>query len=128
MGRVPNALWFSAGAVSLCLAGAGVVLPLLPTTPFVLLAAACFARGSDRAHAWLLRNRLFGPMVRRWQRERSVSLRAKIAAFVLIVVAIGTTVAFAVDRTWSRIVLAIVGCCVIAFVVRLPTARADGTE
>lgn len=66
-----------AGWVSLALAVLGVLLPGLPTTPFVLLAAACFSRASPRLHAWLLNHRQLGPMVRDWEAHRSLSLRIK---------------------------------------------------
>ncbi|MCU0941086.1 MAG: YbaN family protein [Hydrogenophaga sp.] len=69
-------LWL-AGTVSLGLGIVGVVLPGLPTTPFVLLAAACYARASPRLHRWLRAHRLFGPMVRDWETHRSLTRRTK---------------------------------------------------
>ena len=66
-----RALWLSAGLVALLLGVVGIFLPLLPTTPFVLLAAACFSRGSTRCERWLLSHRTFGPMVRDWRRHRA---------------------------------------------------------
>ena len=73
-----------AGIVALGLGLVGIFLPLLPTTPFVLLAAACFARGSERFHQWLLANRTFGPMVYEWERHRSLPYRTKVTAIVLM--------------------------------------------
>ena len=67
-----RALFFVAGMVSLTLAIAGVVLPVLPTTPLVLLAATCFARSYRPFHEWLIAHRLFGPMVREWHEHRSI--------------------------------------------------------
>ncbi|MEM9384398.1 MAG: YbaN family protein [Pseudomonadota bacterium] len=75
-------LWFSIGAIALALGALGVLLPLLPTTPFVLLAAYCFARSSRRCHRWLLEHALFGPLIIDWQREGAISRRAKVAAAV----------------------------------------------
>lgn len=69
-------LWL-AGTVSLGLGILGVALPGLPTTPFVLLAAACYAKASPRLHGWLRAHRLFGPMVRDWEAHRSLSRRTK---------------------------------------------------
>ena len=65
----------------------GVVLPLLPTTPFVLLAAFAAAKGSPRLHAWLTDHRIFGPVIRDWSASRSVARRPKIAASVAMIVA-----------------------------------------
>jgi uncharacterized membrane protein YbaN (DUF454 family) len=115
-----------AGVVFVGLAALGTVLPLLPTTPFVLVAAACFARSSSRAHAWLLDNRVFGPLIRNWQRDRSVTLRAKVTSIVLIVATIGSTALFATDSTLVRVILCTIGLGVITFLLQLrttPTGR-----
>ena len=79
-------LWLMAGGVSLLLGVAGIFLPLLPTTPFVLLAAACFSRGSTRCDAWLLHHPRFGPMVRDWRQHRAVPLRAKQLALAMMAI------------------------------------------
>ena len=76
-------LWL-AGCLSFALGVVGLVVPLLPTTPFVLLAAACWARASPRFHRWLARHRLFGPMVTSWERERAVPRRAKYWAIAMM--------------------------------------------
>lgn len=73
------------GVVSLALGGLGVVLPLLPTTPFVLLAAFAFAKSSDRLHRWLLDHPVFGPLIVDWQRHAAISRRAKLSAAISIV-------------------------------------------
>ncbi|QDC07993.1 DUF454 domain-containing protein [Oceanicola sp. D3] len=73
-------LWAAAGAVSLMLGVIGIVLPLLPTVPFVLLAAFCFARSSEKLHDWLLAHRTFGPMIVDWRRNGAIHRRAKLAA------------------------------------------------
>lgn len=70
-------LWWLLAYASLLLGLIGVVLPGLPTVPFVLLSAFAAARGSQRLHAWLLAHRQFGPMIRDWQAEGAVSRRAK---------------------------------------------------
>lgn len=75
------------GILCLGLAGLGFALPGLPGTPFLLLAAACFARSSPRLHGWLLANRLFGPIVHNWQESRSIPRRAKRLALATLAVA-----------------------------------------
>ncbi|MBU6165426.1 MAG: YbaN family protein [Alphaproteobacteria bacterium] len=73
-------LWILLGCTSLVLGIIGIVLPLLPTTPFVLLAAWAFANGSPRLHAWLLAHRSFGPLITNWQAHGAIAPRAKLLA------------------------------------------------
>lgn len=70
-------LLLSLGWIFVLLGAVGAILPLLPTTPFILLAAFCFARGSEKAHGWLLENRIFGPLLRDWENGGAISPRAK---------------------------------------------------
>ena len=65
----------------------GAALPLLPTTPFLLVAAACFAKSSPRMHKMLLQNKVFGPMIYHWQQSRSIPKRGKIIALLSMVLA-----------------------------------------
>jgi uncharacterized protein len=82
--RWQRALWLLAGACSLLAGIVGIFVPLLPTTPFVLLAAWCFSRGCGRCEAWLLQHPRFGPMVRQWRQHRAIPLRAKQLAWVMM--------------------------------------------
>ena len=82
-------LWLLIGLTSLALGIAGVVLPLLPTTPFVLLSAYCFARSSPRLHDWLLAHRLFGPLIRNWQHHGAITPRAKMLALLSMAAVFG---------------------------------------
>lgn len=112
-------LWICAGVLSLAVGLVGVFLPLLPTTPFVLLAAFCFSRGSERMEAWLVHHPRFGPMVRAWRLNRSVPLRAKqFATAMMAGSAIGTW--FVVHSLW-RWAPAVVCSCVALWLWRLPT-------
>lgn len=77
-------LWLVGGFVCLVTGVVGIVLPLLPTTPFVLLAAFCFSRGSARWEQWMLLHPHLGPMVRDWRANRAVPLRAKQLATVMM--------------------------------------------
>ena len=92
------------GFVFLALALVGVFLPLLPTTPFVLLAAACFAQSSERMHRWILANETFGPMVRDWEQKRCVSCRVKIIAISSMALVGGFSIFLALDTTAWRLV------------------------
>lgn len=73
-------LWLAVGLGFLALGLIGAVLPVLPTTPFLLVAAAAFARSSPRLHDWLLNHRLFGPPIRNWEDNGAISARAKTLA------------------------------------------------
>ena len=83
-----RALWVGLGLLSLLLAVLGAILPILPAFPFWIIAGACFARGSERLHRWLLRQPGVGPIVRRWDQERTVPVSVKWG--LIATVAIGT--------------------------------------
>ncbi|KFN44999.1 YbaN family protein [Arenimonas oryziterrae] len=78
--------WITSGLLALALGAIGIVLPVLPTVPFVLLAAYCFSRGSQRWENWLLNQPTLGPMVRDWREHRAVPLRAKQLATVMMTI------------------------------------------
>jgi uncharacterized membrane protein YbaN (DUF454 family) len=114
-------IWLLGGVLSLVLGIIGIFVPLLPTTPFVLLAAFCFARGSSRCERWLLGHRVFGPMVRDWRANRAVPLRAKQLASVMM--AFGSVMAafkLPLHLAWLP-----AACCagVAAWLWSLPTRR-----
>ncbi|MEI6419332.1 MAG: YbaN family protein [Sphingomonadales bacterium] len=90
-------LWIAAGCTCVALGAAGVVLPLLPTTPFVLLAAWCFARSSPRLHDWLLAHRLFGPLISNWRQHRAISRTAKRASLASMAAVLGISWVAGVD-------------------------------
>jgi uncharacterized protein len=119
--RWQRILWAAAGALALVIGLAGIFVPLLPTTPFVLLAAFCFSRGSTRWERWLLEHPRFGPIVRDWRERRAVPLRAKQFA----------TVMMAASSLWAAFVmpprvawLPALACTAVAvWLWRLPTRR-----
>ena len=76
-------LWITLGWLSVGLGIAGAVLPILPTTPFMLLAAYCFAHSSPRLHAWIVNHPTFGPPVRNWQSHGAITRRAKLLGLTL---------------------------------------------
>ena len=118
--------WTLFGVLSLIVAGVGVVLPLLPTTPFVLLAAGCFARSSPRMHAWLLRNPTFGPMIVKWEQKKCVSFKVKITAIAMMAVVGGASVVFFVPSgglTLAAIALIAVGCATVLSLKVCPPAE-----
>jgi hypothetical protein len=79
-----RALWVVLGTLFLLIAAIGVVLPVLPTTPFLLLTAGCYARGSTRFHHWLLNNRVFGRYLRDYYEGQGIPLRTKAVSLLFL--------------------------------------------
>jgi len=103
--------WRLLAILALTLGAIGVVLPGLPTTPFILLAAFAAARGSPPLHAWLRNHRLFGPMIIDWQREGAVSRKAKRAAIFSMVIC-AAVIAATAPKPW----MVAVGCSFMTIV------------
>jgi uncharacterized membrane protein YbaN (DUF454 family) len=103
------------------LAALGVVLPLLPTTPFLLLAAGCFARSSARFYRALLGNRIFGPLIRDWREHGAIPRRAKILAITLMLSVMTATALFAIPHPAGQIALLGFGVGLSVWLWRLPT-------
>lgn len=116
-----------AGIAALALGILGIALPILPTTPFILLAAGCFARSSLQFHAWLLRQPLAGPMIHEWQTHRSMPRRAKRAGFILMAVSFGSSILM-MDGLWHRLMLAMVGLILAYFLWRIPVREIEVIE
>ena len=114
-------LYLVAGSIALALGVLGIFLPLLPTTPFVLLAAACYARGSPRFHGWLLAHRTFGPLIHEWQRHRAIPYRTKLAAISLMSATLGVSIVFFIDPLWLKLLLAAVGLALVIWMWRIPS-------
>jgi uncharacterized membrane protein YbaN (DUF454 family) len=114
-------LWLAAGVVSLLLGLVGIVLPLLPTVPFVILAAFCFSKGSKRWEKWLLDHPKLGPYVRDWREHHAVPLRAKqLAIFMMACSCAGTWYFAPAKIAW----IPTVACAGVAtWLLRLPTRK-----
>jgi uncharacterized protein len=119
-GRFLRGVLLAAGFLASGLAILGAFLPLIPATPFLLLAAACFARSSPRLQRRLLASPVFGKYLEQWQRERTVPRAAKRRAYALVVLSFGLS-SFLVDRTWQRVLLVLLGVALLLFLSKLPT-------
>lgn len=80
MKHLSRQIWMTLGVLALACGIVGAVLPLIPTTPFILLAAYAFAQSSPRLHGWLLHHRIFGPLIRNWERNGAIDKRTKAIA------------------------------------------------
>jgi len=117
--------WTAGGAIFLAAALVGVAVPVLPTTPFLLLATACFLRGSARMHRWMLANRWFGDYLRRYREGRGIPLRTKLGAIALLWATIGLSVTFAVESWPVRIGLLAIAVAVTAHIAMIGRRRGN---
>ena len=115
-----------AGFTALFLGSLGVFVPLLPTTPFVILASFCFSYTNPKVAAWLRKNRFLGPYLENWYAGCGVTLSYKIKVVLFVWVGLGSSIYF-VDPLWLKILLAVIGLCVSIhiFVLRGPKRAAQ---
>ena len=127
-------LLVSVGVLSVGLAVAGVFLPLLPTTPFLLLAATCFVRSSDRLYRWLIAHKWFGSYIRNYREHHAITRRAKVVLLLMLWSVLAYTAIGVLSVTALRVLLLLIGLGVTLHVLRLKTltpemlAGTPGTE
>ncbi|MBU0937022.1 MAG: YbaN family protein [Spirochaetes bacterium] len=121
--KVLRILMVSAGNLSVGLAILGVFLPVLPTTPFLLLAAACYLRSSRRLYRWLLNNRVFGRYLRNYREGKGLPLSFKIWTVVVLWLSLGASALWGVPARlwWVRLLLLVTGITVSTHVLRIKT-------
>jgi hypothetical protein len=118
-------LLIGAGTLSAGLGIIGIFVPILPTTPFLLLAAACYMRSSERFYQWLINNRILGVYVRNYIEGRGMPVRIKVFTILLLWLTIALTIAFAVQDVAIRIVLV---CIAIGVTVHIVLIRKRKVE
>lgn len=123
MGRLKKVLYIASGSVCVGLGVIGMFLPVLPTTPFLLLAAFLYSRGSDRFYNWLITNRWCGEYIRNYREGRGISRQNKVAALLLLWVTMLGTVIFAVNFLWLRILLASIAVAVTIHILKIKTYK-----
>ena len=110
------------GTISLAFGVLGIIVPVLPTTPFMLLAAACYARASPRLYGWLLGQPALAPIITNWRRSRSLPPGVKRRALVLVALTFAVSIVL-VDEWLVRAALLATGVVLIVFLSRIPTSR-----
>jgi uncharacterized membrane protein YbaN (DUF454 family) len=110
-------LLIGAGTLSTGLGIIGIFIPILPTTPFLLLAAACYMRSSERFYRWLISNRIFGAYVRNYIEGKGISIRIKVLTILVLWLTIGLTATFGVQNMIIRIVLICVALGVTTHII-----------
>ncbi len=116
---------FLVGIISLLLGLLGILLPGLPTTPFLLLSAACFMRSSERAYNMMLQNKITGPFIRDYREKKAIPLKSKIIGVALLWLSIGFTVLFVLPMMWVKLLLVVIAVLVTLFILKIKTLTAD---
>ncbi len=111
----------SLGCLSLALATLGLFLPLLPTTPFLILSSALFLKSSSRAHRWIVNHPVFGEYLSNYVERKGITARHKIASIAFLWATILATAVFMTDRLWLRVLLVAIACAVSAHVLLMKT-------
>lgn len=126
LGRPLRWLLWLIGSISLALGLIGVVLPVMPTTPFMLVAAACYARASPKLHQRMRANRWIGPMLRDWERHHNLTRRVKTVALTMMTVTLGTSLWTLHGRPWLQAMLVLFGMLAVYVVAWWIPTRPQG--
>ncbi|MEI8597510.1 YbaN family protein [Vibrio sp. M60_M31a] len=117
--RIKRYLFNIVGGLCILLGIAGIVLPLLPTTPFILLASACFMRGSPAFHHWLHNHNTFGPILYNWHQNKAVESKVKQRGAIFIVISFTISIVV-VPVVWVKIALLGMAIVLLSWFMRLP--------
>lgn len=115
--------WLLIGCGWLAIAGGivGIFLPLMPTVPLLLLAAACFARSSERFHTWLVEHDHLGPLIRDYLKNGAIPVRAKRMAIGMIWISFPASAFLFVQALWLRVLLIAIAAGITLYLLRLPS-------
>jgi uncharacterized protein len=111
------------GSISVGLAVLGIALPVLPTTPFLLFAAWCYARSSKRFYVWLMTHRLWGKYLSDYTSGKGVPVKVKVYAIALLWITILSSVIFAIDKLWLQMLLLAIATGVSFHILRIKTLK-----
>jgi len=123
LNRPKKILFITLGTFFVGIAIVGIIIPILPTTPFLLLSAALYARSSKRFYDWLLNNRLFGKYIKNYREGKGIPVYLKIMVITLLWVTIGVSIVFAVELWVVRILLVVIALGVSIHILKIRTSR-----
>lgn len=126
--KLVKILLLAIGSLAVILGIIGIFLPLLPTTPFLLLAAFCYAKSSERFYTWLLTNRLCGKYIRNYRAGLGMQLSHKIFTLLLLWLTIGFSVLRIVTGTWVKLALLLIATAVTIHLIALKTYRCENKQ
>ena len=113
------------GSVFVALGIIGIILPLVPTTPFLLLASICYAKSSEKYHNWLLNHRWFGEYIRNYEAGRGIPMRVKVSMLIVLWTTMILTATFIIDIPWVKIMLLVTAAAVTVHMCCLPTFKQE---
>ena len=117
-----NTIWIISGSIALGLGTLGMFLPLLPTVPFLLLAASCYLKGSPRLYQWLLSHRYFGKIIKDYKENKVIPRKAKISTIVLLWISISISI-YLISILWIRVLLFVIATGVTIHVLSFKSSR-----
>ena len=112
-------LLITAGTFFIGVGIVGIFIPILPTTPFLLISAALYARSSKRFYNWLINNKIFGRYIKNYREGKGIPLKLKIITIALLWITIGCSAIFAIDIFWVRVILVIIAIGVTVHIIRI---------
>ncbi len=114
------------GTLFLLLGIIGIFMPILPTTPFLLLATACYARSSHRFYNWLMNHPALGPLIVEWRSYRSIPWKIKLVAVTAMTLTFGSSIVFFIENGWLQLALAFFGLTMVIWLYRIPSRDRPG--
>ena len=120
--KCKNILWTTLGTISLTFGILGIFLPLLPTTPFILITAFCYTKGSPKLYAWLVNHKIIGSYLRNWEKNGSIAIKAKMMAILIIVLGNWYSIVYIIPYLIVKIIVLIIGIVASIYILTRPTA------
>lgn len=121
--KIVKWILIASGTIFLVIGIIGIFLPILPTTPFLLLAAACYARSSEKFYIWLIKNKVFGSYIKNYREGKGIPLKVKIIAIIFLWITIMVSTLLFIDVFWIRILLILIAVGVTIHILTIKTKK-----